>query len=262
MKTLGSVFMAGIVSVNAYCSVFDSSDFDSDFGQEDLLDLTELTRTKAIEYRNKRNAMPEEDKFREAELRWKDFFDEDSEGYNEIETGPLKSKLINDVEGDSVAINAMDLFLESKFWELVDYCADNLNAMAPTNCQKFKEILVLLAPGLYATRYIKKVTAIIKSDGHRHEIRQSNIKFINFCLDMYYYVAANNARRGRVDLANMCSDAFCALRTEGNKGLIDSYEIEEIFGDTLMEDDSDIYYFSQLEEVWPNWKQSATGLVK
>jgi hypothetical protein len=127
--------------------------------------------------------------------------------------------------------------------------------MEYTNHQKFKEILILLAPGLKATRYKKKVTAIIRKDGHRSEVRKTAIKNINFCLDMYYYVAVENAKRGRVAMADMCGDAFYALKTKDNEKLLKSYRILAMFGGACFDDWPSIDYNFHLDRVWPNWEK-------
>ncbi|MDR1907998.1 MAG: hypothetical protein LBQ43_04035 [Holosporales bacterium] len=252
MKKIIYACIMNAFCASAYCS--DSEDFDSDPGFSKYLRALDSTKCKPDEYRVKRRGMTEEERF-EADKRWWTCYSrEGRKGYNKIDAESLKTKLLHEVEGDDVATGAMNLFLQSNFWELVDYCTDNLDAMQETNNQKFKEILILLAPGLEATRYKKKVTAIIRRNGHRSEVTRTAIQHINFCLDMFSYVAVENAKRGRVAMAEMCKHAFYALPPTDNKKHLELY-IREMFGGARFDDWPSIEYRFQVEKVWPNWKK-------
>jgi hypothetical protein len=170
---------------------------------------------------------------------------------NKYDTKPLKTKLYQEVCGDTVAEKAMTLFLNSAFWEFVDYYAENLNVIQQHNKDRFMEILILLTPGLYAEKYIDKAISIV---GNKYDITQKRINDVKFCADMFFHNTVENAKSGKIALACMCENAFTALRKNfSNKELLDGYDLHfTAFQGTIFCDWNLINY--KITSIWPNWK--------
>jgi hypothetical protein len=237
--------VAHVLCTGVYASVYDD---DGDI-YVDLNDLSEKGRQKVIDICK---GMTEEERFQQCSSRWKSYCEPGSEGFNSYDTEPLKLKLLSEVDGDPAAKGAMDLFLESnKFWELIDYCVDKIEYMNGENKEKFKEILILLAPGVISTRNMKKVVILAGKD--QKDVTVEDIKHPQFCLDMFFYAAVKNGYFGRYAMAKMCVDAYEALRwrrvSSTNKEEVD---VETATFDGICFDDwPDIYYC--VRSIWPNW---------
>jgi hypothetical protein len=119
--------------------------------------------------------------------------------YNETEpdnfydTTELEVKLRKEIEGDLVAEQAMDLFLKSMFWHLVNYCEDNLSRMSNTNKHLFEETLVLLAPHLYIGNYTERVVKLI---GDPTLITDAYFQNKELLRDMFFFSAVDMGKRG------------------------------------------------------------------
>jgi hypothetical protein len=175
--------------------------------------------------------------------------------FTDYDLTTIESKLRNEVSDDPIAKMAMDIFLASDYRKFVDYCVGDLQAMTGLNQQKFKEILILLAPGICSSEYAKKIISIVGMD--RNKVRAAGIQYLSFCLDMFFYAAVRNGQLGRYALANMLTDAFYApcLNWDSN-GCADSrftvYDIEEAtFGNWCCDDWLEISY--DAKRIWPNW---------
>jgi hypothetical protein len=225
-----------------YASVYDD---DGDI-YVDLNDMSEGCRQDIIAIRKE---MTEEERFKKDSEDWKSYCKPGSEGFNSYDTEPLKLKLLSEVDGDPVAKGAMDLFLESnKFWELIDYCVDKIEYMNGENKEKFKEILILLVPGLESTRYMKKVVILIGKD--QNDVTVEDIKHPQLCLDMFFYAAVKNGYFGRYALAKMCVDAHEALRWKHISSSTNN--VWNITFDGICFDDwPDISY--NIRRTWPEW---------
>jgi hypothetical protein len=176
----------------------------------------------------------------------------EGDSYNTTDTEPLKLKLLKMVDGDPVAIGAMDLFLKSLFWQFVDYCEDKLSSMIPINYERFREILILLGPGIYAERYEKKIISLI---GDKDNVRKTGIKHLEFCLDMFSYGALDNARKGIVPIVAMCKNAFYNVTSnEQIEKQCAQYEaIRAIYRGVCFDDCPRIMYWPT--HIWPNWNK-------
>jgi hypothetical protein len=112
---------------------------------------------------------------------------------NTHDTEPLKQEFRQKVVRDVVAIGAIELFIENKYWHLVDYCGDHLLSMRPESSQLFKEVLILLTPRLRIQSYKDRVINII---GDPKSVTQEYFKNRSFVHRMFYYGAIENARLG------------------------------------------------------------------
>ncbi|MDR1609750.1 MAG: hypothetical protein LBR78_02775 [Holosporales bacterium] len=113
---------------------------------------------------------------------------------NSYDTSPLKAQFTKHVSEDESATGAMNLFLDCKYWHLVDYCEDNLSNMADANAQLFREILVLLAPRLDLGNYTARVVKII---GEPESVTADYFQNRELLRDMFFYSAVENAGHGR-----------------------------------------------------------------
>jgi hypothetical protein len=114
---------------------------------------------------------------------------------NSYDTTALVLKLKQRVEDDPVAVKAMDLFLDCKYWLVVDYCEDHIHMMAEPNAHLFKEAMVLLASHLDLGNYRDRVVAIIgdpKSVTPDYFVQQDR----KLLFDMFFYGAVESAKRG------------------------------------------------------------------
>jgi hypothetical protein len=160
-------------------------------------------------------------------------------------------KLRNEVTGDPAAEDAMDTFLSCFYWKFVDYCVENLDHMTGINHQKFREVLILLAPGLVSTRYMARAVRLIGKD--QREVRAADLQHVPFCLDMFFYAAVRNGQLGRHELAEMCVKGFYAPCLDwGNDERFITYHVKQAtFGRRLYEDSGARY---SIKSIWPNWK--------
>jgi hypothetical protein len=113
--------------------------------------------------------------------------------HNSYDTTSLVVEFKQKVDGDSASKDAMDLFLDCKYWNLVDYCEDNLHRMIKDNEQLFREALVLLAPHLNIGNYTKRVVDII---GDPTSITPAYFKNRILLYNMFFYGATECAKRG------------------------------------------------------------------
>jgi hypothetical protein len=195
---------------------------------------------------------PEEVRFQRDKKEW----EEHCECYEEsplniYNLSFIASKLREEVAGDSKAEGAISIFLDSKYWEFVDYCEEHLGSMNEINRLKFKEVLILLAPGLVSTRYMAKAVRLIGRD--QKEVKAADMQHIPFCLDMCFHGAVRNGRLGRYALAKMFEDAFYAPCLEPDKDeRFKAYDIiSATFEGACFDDWPEIYY--DLKDIWPNW---------
>jgi hypothetical protein len=249
------------IAICMVCSNVLGADHDDDSDiYVDLYDMDEEDRREIID---SLKTMTEEERFQKDKASWKSYCKDRRRSFNSYDTEPLRIKLLNEMEDDPVAKGAMDIFLESnKFWEFVDYCVDNIKDMKGENQEKYKEILILLAPGLKSTRYMKRAVNIIGRD--QKEVTINDIKHIPFCTDMFFYGAVKNGHYGRYALAKMCEEAFyipCPYKNWDCNGCTDkrftSYDIGgAVFPDEIFDDMDEIGYF--ISSIWPNWKSVVT----
>ncbi|MDR0630595.1 MAG: hypothetical protein LBF70_00985 [Holosporales bacterium] len=187
---------------------------------------------------------------------WESFCEDDDESYNETDLEPTKAVLLKAIEPDKKAKEALDIFLKSDYRKFVDNCIENLGDMSEINQERYKEVLILLAPGLCSAIYIEKIIPVVCSD--RKSVMAKNIKNLQFCIDMLFYGAVENGKRGRYTLARMFIDAFYAPCTNWDRsGYHDErFTSREIilstFDDTCFDDWPEIDY--HIKKVWPNWK--------
>jgi hypothetical protein len=217
----------------------------------DLQDWSEKNRTTTIA---RRIAEPEEVRFQRDSSHWKSYCQYDIDGFNNYDTNPLITRLRGVVAEDLAAEGAMDIFLAASYWDFTDYCVARLSLMSELNQQKFKEILILLAPGLESSRYKARAVGLIGRD--QGGVKSTDLQHLPFCLDMLYCGAIKNGQWGRYTLAMMCMDAFLAPHIKlGRDQAIDelyaSYDLGVVF-DSCFDDWPEIQYRS--ESVWPNWE--------
>jgi hypothetical protein len=204
-----------------------------------------------------RMSEPEEVRFQRDSDNWKWYcLYEEDRAFNHYNLQPTETKLRNEVTGDPIARGAMDIFLSSFYWKFVDYCVEHLNSMNELNQKRFREVLILLAPGLESTRYMAKAVNLIGRD--QREVRAVDMQYIPFCLDMFFFAAVRNGQLGRYELANMFTDAFYApcLNWDSNGCADARFKIHNVwlitFPDINPGDWPEIDYF--IKSIWPNWK--------
>jgi hypothetical protein len=116
----------------------------------------------------------------------------------------------------------------------------------------FKDVLILLAPGICSSEYANRIISLIGKD--RNDVRAVGIQHLPFCLDMFFYGAVRNGQLGRYALAKMCIKAFyapCLTRERDER--FDSYDIyDTAFGGDTFENCDEIDYCAK--RIWPNWK--------
>jgi hypothetical protein len=203
----------------------------------------------------KRKAETEEARFQRESGHWKSYCRYREDGFNSHDTGPLITSLRGMVARDLAAAGAMDIFLAASYWEFVDYCEARLSLMLELNQQRFKEILILLAPGLASSRYTARTVSLVGRD--QGEVRLTDLQNLQFCLDMFYCGALRNSQWGRYPLATMCINALRAPQLKRGTdpvkdSLYASYDLVMIF-DSCFDDWPEIQYF--IVDVWPNWEK-------
>jgi hypothetical protein len=220
--------------------------------------LYPFSEEKRAAYIAERMAEPEEIRFQRDSDRWKwDCLYEENSPLNHHDLSTVETKLRNEVTGDTAAEGAMDIFLSSFYWKFVDYCVGHLISMSEINQQRFREMLILLAPGLGATRYKERAVNLVGRD--QNEVKATDIKHLPFCLDMFFYAAVKNGQLGRYALAKMCIDAFYApCLTWDSDGCADErFKMHNIWRTTFpdiigLPDWNEISY--DAKRIWPNWE--------
>jgi hypothetical protein len=90
------------------------------------------------------------------------------------------------------------------------------------------------------------------------EVRATDIQYLQFCLDMFFYASVRNGQLGRYALANMCMDAFYAPCTGDENGHADArftaYDIWHTTSPNVLglPDCDTIDY--EPKSTWPNWE--------
>jgi hypothetical protein len=225
------------------------------YGREIDVDLQDWSEEERAEYVAERLAEPEEVRFQRDSGHWKSYCQYDIDGFNSYDTNPLITRLRGVVAEDLAAEGAMDIFLAASYWDFTDYCVARLSLMSELNQQKFKEILILLAPGLASSRYTARAVELVGRD--QRGVRSTDLQHLPFCLDMLFYGAVKNAQCGRYTLARMCIKAFRSSQLERGKDLAkdrlyDSYDLGMIFDGCCFDDWPEIHY--RAKSVWPNWE--------
>jgi hypothetical protein len=82
---------------------------------------------------------------------------------NSYDTTSLATEFKQKVRGDPRAEEGMALFIDCKYWHLVDHCEDYLPNMIPDNAQLFSGVIVLLAPWLDIGDYTQRIKEIIEN---------------------------------------------------------------------------------------------------
>ncbi|MDR1609402.1 MAG: hypothetical protein LBR78_00920, partial [Holosporales bacterium] len=163
------------------------------YGNEIDVDLWRRSDESRAETVARRTAELEEVRFQKASDRWKCYCEyEEDRPFNHYNLSPVETKLRSEVVGDPVAEGAMDIFLSCFYWKFVDYCVEHLQSMTETNYQRFREVLILLAPGLESTRYKARAVRLVCRD--QREIRAADLQHLPFCLDMFFYAAVRNGQ--------------------------------------------------------------------
>jgi hypothetical protein len=204
-----------------------------------------------------REAEPEEYRFQWAKNEWQSYCRcNKSRPFNHTDLRPTEIKLRGEVDGDSAAGEALEFFLECDYWQFVNCCTGNFDSMREINRQKFREVLILLAPVLVSTRYMAKAVRLVGLD--QREVRAVDMQHVPFCLDMFFYGAVRNGQLGRYALAKVCMEAFYYPCLKwGRDGCEDerfkAYNISRAtFGGMCFDGWPTMYYY--LKSIWPNWK--------
>jgi hypothetical protein len=249
---MGRLYLAAavvcVLSPNAFCS--DAIHARCNEIDVDLWRCTNEVRDKRIA---ERMAELEEIRFQRDSDDWKwDCLYEEDRPLNHYDIQSTVAKLLAMVVDDPVAMGAMEIFLSSFYWRFVDYCVEQLPSMNELNQQRFREILILLAPGLESTRYKARAVNAVGRD--QEEVRVTDLRHLPFCLDMFFYAAVRNGQLGRYALAKMCIKAFYApCLNRGKDKRFRAYAITEATFDGMIFDDwPDIRY--RIDSIWPNWK--------
>jgi hypothetical protein len=172
----------------------------------------------------------------------------------------LPLKFIQAVGEDPYAREAMDLFVECKYWHLVDYCEDHLSEMIERNSQLFREALILLAPWMWIGNYKDRIVTII---GDRDSVTADYFHPQNreLLYDMFLYGAVDHAKHGRT----WCMTETCVAICHELKFLAERFNWEEyekfmqvdvreaVYGGELTED----LFSPDTTSVWsnlPDWR--------
>jgi hypothetical protein len=167
----------------------------------------------------------------------------------------LPLKFIQEVGEDPYAGEAMDLFVECKYWHLVDHCEDHLSEMSNSNSQLFREVLILLAPWMWIGNYKDRIVAII-GDGESVTADYFYPQNRELLYDMFLYGAVDHAKHGRT----WCMIETCIAICEELEFLAKRFNWEEYekfrkidvrraaYGGRLTED----HFSPNTTSVWPN----------
>jgi hypothetical protein len=117
----------------------------------------------------------------------------ESEPGNSYDTTALIKQCNNRVIGNPMAEKAMGIFLDCKYWHLVDFCEDHLTEMNNNDAQLFREALILLAPQLCLGNYTERVVKLI---GDPASITVNYFQDMKLLYDMFCCGAIETSRRG------------------------------------------------------------------
>jgi hypothetical protein len=115
--------------------------------------------------------------------------------WSELTTKPFKEKLCAEIGEDSFALQGLDLFYLRKFPEFLEHWETNRESMLPSNAEKFRELLILLAPMMDLVeeneQYVKRIIGIA---GKIENVVSYRTRFPQFSYEMFFCVTleANN----------------------------------------------------------------------
>ncbi|MDR1233752.1 MAG: hypothetical protein LBJ92_01195 [Holosporales bacterium] len=188
---------------------------------------------------------------------WEDYCDTHTPGDNDYDLGPTEARLLDTIGEDEIAREALNSLRDSDLRGLVDYCGLNLHSMNELNQQRFREVLILLAPGLCSSKHARTIISLIGRS--RYEVRAVDIQHQQFCRDIFFHAAVRNGQLGRDTLVNLCIDAFYApcLKWGSDNRCLDEeytkYDISQVpFGGGIKCSEEDIIYYN-VKLMWPNW---------
>jgi hypothetical protein len=172
---------------------------------------------------------------------------------NSYDTTSLVAEFRQQVRGDLRAGEAMDLFIDCKYWHLVDHCEDYLPDMTADNAQLFREVIILLAPWLDIGNYTQRVVNII---GDPLSITPDYFQHRTLLYDMFFYGAVECGRRDHTwILIETCASCCINLRILADKFRWQEYEQfremdvrDAAYGGRLTED----RLSGTAARVWPN----------
>jgi hypothetical protein len=185
----------------------------------------------------------------------------------------LEAVIRHDIGSDDSALQAFQLFSDCKLHELIDFYPEASTKMLPINAERFREILLLLAPILSVQRewdedlgftsmetyqeYISKIVSVWGGDPSA--ITFNAIQHPQFCFEMFLMqvLKPGHLENGILFQAVMCMvDEFLTQRHnwDGKKGETAIYS----FSTGCYEDDGGR---CAPKDVWPNWKTDITILT-
>ncbi|MDR2067813.1 MAG: hypothetical protein LBP41_02375 [Holosporaceae bacterium] len=189
------------------------------------------------------NGMPKEEFWKLSDEEWRKFHSFHKDEDEDYDTTELQTALRAQIGGDQVAQEAFRIFLDSRPRALIDFFCDNHTKMTPDNAKRFKELSILIAPGVESELHKQKVIGII---GDQDSVVSTDFQFLPFCTDMLFAGAVESAKQGYFTMAMMFKDAY---RSAGGKGSVE----ESMYGEAIFEEDWK-YIDYDLKSVWRNLK--------
>jgi hypothetical protein len=186
------------------------------------------------------NGMPKEEFWKLPDEEWRKFhsFEISDTSYD---TTSLRTDLLTQIGDDPVAQEAFQLFLHSRPRALINFFCDNHAKMILNNGQRFKELSILITPGVESKLHEQKM---IQAVGSPDSIVSTDFQFLPFCTDMLFAGAVESAKQGYFTVAMMYKDAYNSVRGED--------DVEEgMYPGTIFEEDWE-YIDYDLESVWRN----------
>jgi hypothetical protein len=220
--------------------------------------------------------------------QWRDEFSGDSERMGTPEARALEKKrdaakpeefdstildavIRQDIGSDDAALQAWQLFFDCKLHELIDFYLEVSAKMSPINAERFKEILLLLAPIINVQStldkdmvftsmekyqgYIDKIVSIWGGDPN--VITFNVIQHPQFCFEMFLMQALKLEDAGNGIL-------FQAVRCMVGEFSASQYDWDGKEGEIALYGNSMGCYEDcggqcDLDDVWKNWWESDTS---
>jgi hypothetical protein len=136
--------------------------------------------------------------------------------WDEFSTEPLKNKIFEEIGNDEFGQNALGIFFQHNFVELLEYWEENNANMLFENSEKFKDLLIRLAPVINLNesdkQYVQRIVNIAGDAKSVFHYVPKSWQSAQFCYETFFCVMVdemkNKERNTRLFLAckSRCSD--------------------------------------------------------
>jgi hypothetical protein len=195
---------------------------------------------------------------------WNEILSDVCRRCDEFSVVPYKNKLLEEIGNDDFAREAFYLFHNYDFTRLINYWIENHQNMNEENAERFKGLLIAIAPMLLPDympgtiepeifeqeKDIQKIIAIVGGD--RMAIRKGDIKFPRFCFEIMFCALVDTDMRGcGFELLSQSCKCICESLCQGFEW---NGKNEEAALMRIVDLCEDVGGHCGFTTIWPNWR--------